>query len=184
MTTFDEWFSKQEGPAWHELELRWGRHIAKVAWDEGYAQALKDTSGERQSTAPALTRADILRWPESAVGRLREECARIAGGRLDANRYPDSFASYMFSDSKGAPLCIEVSRWQPNRDANHCKMVMDALAKDRWQWDIGNTGEQCYAALWHRDKGEVKVGYDELPGADWLVKVCVAACIAKLARAT
>ena len=130
------------------------------------------------ASSPALTRDDILRWPESEDGlrRLREECAKIAGLKkgLISQEWFDP------TDLNGITGPKHYIPWRPDCDANQCKKVIDALAKDGWDWDarINVSASGRSYSCFKKPGAWCEVLGVELPDADWLLKTCLAACIA------
>lgn len=188
MVSFEEWWEKHCTPPSPPNEPRWlFEAMARNAWDAGRAELV----AEVKLSSPALTRADILRWPESDAGlrRLRDECAKIAGLLLVSRHAYDHSSMWQVplelvpvgARDTGLPYHIAEEKWQPDCDANQCKMLIDATEKKTTTYiEIVHSGQEWNVEFKSGGLTVAYVDFDELPAADWLLKTCLAACIAML----
>ncbi len=171
MVSFEDWW-KAEGscrcvfPVWGVAESR-AKAVACVVWDAGRAALVAERT---EIAPPALTRADILRWPETEDGRkrLREECASIVEVNLPSEDWYTA-----------------TGIWRPDIDASQCKMVVDAMVKDGYRWATGVERDGVAWAEFHKigvSDGFAPTNEPSTATFDWLTKTSLAACIAALGK--
>lgn len=158
------------------------KEIACAAWQASRSEAIRWATQDTTvsgPTVPKLTRDDIVHWPESEDGlrRLHEECVKIA------KVWQGNTGKWYYY--RGDDLIELGPTFNPLEDANHCKMVVDAMAKDGWRWSLGASEAGTYLVEFYRLKAKpivAGVGVNELPSTDWVLKTCVAAVIARLTK--
>ena len=150
--TFEEWAKKNYPGLWQTREVDFVLVIAGMcaAWNAGRADTVAEVSLLRERVKsyeqtlqkasdimfPPLTRDDILHWPMSkdVLLRLRRELAVLVGATWD-----DSSPGALYIADRY--ICTWID-WQPDLDANHCKLVKAQVS----QYECGRNQDGTYWA--------------------------------------